>query len=94
MTSADLNIHLSEKMTKMTLRTGSLRAVDRRIARPSSFRNFRVRGGVILAPPPTMAKVAETATRARVKGLPSLFGISSLKLIAEVLTFCFSYQYT
>ena len=50
------------------LRTGSLRAVDRRIARPSSFPSFRVRGGVILAPPPTMAKVAETATRARVKG--------------------------
>ena len=47
------------------LRTGSLRAVDRRIARPSSFPSFRVRGGVILAPP-TMAKVAETATRARV----------------------------
>ena len=39
------------------LRTGSLRAVDRRIARPSSFRSFRV---IILAPPPTMAKVAET----------------------------------
>ena len=35
------------------LRTGSLRAVDRRIARPSSFPSFRVRGGgVILAPPP------------------------------------------
>ena len=49
------------------LRTGSQRAVDRRIARPSSFSSFRVRGGVILAPPPTMAKVAETATRARVK---------------------------
>ena len=52
------------------LRTGSLRAVDRRIARPSIFPSFRVRGGgVILAPPPppTMAKVAETATRARVK---------------------------
>ena len=34
------------------LRTGSLRAVDRRIARPSSFPSFRVRGGVILPPPP------------------------------------------
>ena len=34
------------------LRTGSLRAVDRRVARPSSFPSFRVRGGVILAPPP------------------------------------------
>ena len=33
------------------LRTGSLRAVDRRIAQPSSFPSFRVRGGVILAPP-------------------------------------------
>ena len=38
------------------LRTGSLRAVDRRIARPSSFSSFRVRRGVILAPPPTMAE--------------------------------------
>ena len=66
MTSADLNIHLSEKWPKW-LRIGSLRAVDRRIARPSSFPSFRVRGGVILPPPPTMAKVAETATRARVK---------------------------
>ena len=46
------------------LRTGSLRAVDRRIARPSSFPSFRVRGGSFW--PPTMAKVAETATRARV----------------------------
>ena len=34
------------------LRTGSLRAVDHRIARPSSFSSFRVRGGVILVPPP------------------------------------------
>ena len=51
MTSAVLNIHLSEKWPKW-LRTGSLRAVDRRIARPSSFPSFRVRGGVILAPPP------------------------------------------
>ena len=51
------------------LRTGSLRAVDRRIARPSSFPSFRVRGGggSFWPPPPTMAKVAETATRARVK---------------------------
>ena len=48
------------------LRTGSLRAVDRRIARPSSFPSFRVRGGGSFCPPPTMAKVAETATRARV----------------------------
>ena len=47
------------------LRTGSLRAVDRRIARPSSFPSFWVRGGSFW--PPTMAKVAETATRARVK---------------------------
>ena len=49
------------------LRTGSLRAVDRRISRPSSFPSFRVRGGSFWPPPPTMAKVAETATRARVK---------------------------
>ena len=50
------------------LRTGSLRAVERRIARPSSFPSFRVRGGHFgPPPPPTMAKVAETATRARVK---------------------------
>ena len=49
------------------LRTGSLRAVDRRIARPSSFPSFRVRGGGVILAPPTMAKVAETATRARVK---------------------------
>ena len=42
----------AEKWLKW-LRTGSLRAVDRRIARPSSFSSFRVRGGgVILAPPP------------------------------------------
>ena len=35
------------------LRTGSLRAVDRRIARPSSFPNFRVRGGGgLFCPPP------------------------------------------
>ena len=33
------------------LRTGSLRPVDRRIVRPSSFPSFRVRGGVILPPP-------------------------------------------
>ena len=51
MTSADLNIHLIEKWPKW-LRTGSLRAVDRRIARPSSFPSFRVRRGVILPPPP------------------------------------------
>ena len=48
------------------LRTGSLRAVDRRIARPSSFPSFRVRGGHFAPPPPTMAKVAKTATRSRV----------------------------
>ena len=34
------------------LRTGSLRAVDRRIARPSSFPSFRVRGGGHFGPPP------------------------------------------
>ena len=34
------------------LRTGSLRAVDRRIARPSSFPSFRVRGGSFWPPPP------------------------------------------
>ena len=35
------------------LRTGSLRAVDRRIARPSSFPSFRVRvGGGSFCPPP------------------------------------------
>ena len=34
------------------LRTGSLRAVDRRIARPSSFPSFRVRGGGSFWPPP------------------------------------------
>ena len=34
------------------LRTGSLRPVDRRIVRPSSFPSFRVRGGVIWPPPP------------------------------------------
>ena len=35
------------------LRMGSIRPVDRRIVRPSSFPSFRVRGGgVILAPPP------------------------------------------
>ena len=50
MTSADLNIHLSEKWPKW-LRTGSLRAVDRRIARPSSFPSFRVRGGHFGPPP-------------------------------------------
>ena len=33
------------------LRTGSLRAVDRRIARPSSFPSFRVRGGGSFWPP-------------------------------------------
>ena len=49
------------------LRMGSLRAFERRIARPSSFPSFRVIPGVILPPPPTMAKVAETATRARFK---------------------------
>ena len=52
------------------LRMGSLRPVDRRIVRPSSFPSFRVRGGgghFGPPPPPTMAKVAETATRARVK---------------------------
>ena len=52
------------------LRTGLLRAVGRRISRPSSFPSFRVRGGGSFCPPPpppTMAKVAETATRARVK---------------------------
>ena len=48
------------------LRMGSLRPVDRRIVRPSSFPSFRVRGGGHFGPPPTMAKVAETATRARV----------------------------
>ena len=32
------------------LRTGSLRAVDRRIARPSSFSSFRVRGGSFWPP--------------------------------------------
>ena len=48
------------------LRTGSLRAVDRRIVRPFSFPSFRVRGGGGHFGPPTMAKVAETATRARV----------------------------
>ena len=55
------------------LRTGSLRAVDRRIARPSIFPSFRVRGGSFWPPPPTMAKVAETATRARVKRKVSAF---------------------
>ena len=50
MTSADLNIHLSEKLPKW-LRTGSLRAVDRRIARPSSFTSFWVRGGSFCPPP-------------------------------------------
>ena len=49
------------------LRSGSLRADDRRIARLSSFPSFRVRGGGGHFGPPTMAKVAETATRARVK---------------------------
>ena len=34
------------------LRTGSLRAVDLRIARPSSFPSFRVRGGHLAPPPP------------------------------------------
>ena len=34
------------------IRTGSLRAVDRRIARPSSFPSFRVRGGGSFWPPP------------------------------------------
>ena len=51
MTSADLNIYLSEKWPKW-LRTGSLRAVDRRITRPSSFPSFRVRGGDHFGPPP------------------------------------------
>ena len=44
------------------LRTGSLRAVDRRIARRSSFLVFELEGGSFCPPPPTMAKVAETAT--------------------------------
>ena len=35
-----------------SLRTGSLTAVDRRIARPSSFPGFRVRGGGHFGPPP------------------------------------------
>ena len=41
MTSANLNIHLSEKWPKW-LRTGSLRGFDGRIARSSSFSSFRV----------------------------------------------------
>ena len=50
------------------LRTGSLRAVDCRIAQPFSLPSFRVRRGHF-APPPTMAKVAEIATRGRVTKL-------------------------
>ena len=49
------------------LRMGSLRAFERLIVRPSSIPSFLVRrGGHFAPPPPTMAKVAETATRARV----------------------------
>ena len=51
MTSANLNIHLSEKWPKW-LRTGSLRAFDGRIARSSSFSSFRVEGDHFDPPPP------------------------------------------
>ena len=51
MTSANLNIHLSEKWPKW-LRTGSLRAFDGRIARSSSFSSFRVEGDYFDPPPP------------------------------------------
>ena len=49
------------------LRMGSHRAFERRIARPSSFPSFLVRH----FSPPTMAKVAETATWERVNPRPA-----------------------
>ena len=52
------------------LRTGSLRAVDRRIARPSSFPSFRVRGGGgILAPPPWRRWLRPSPGRGLVRGI-------------------------
>ena len=65
------------------LRTGSLRAVDRRIARPSTFPSFRVRGGSF-CPPPTMAKVAETATRARVKHLANAYHSTKFQIHTSI----------
>ena len=66
MTSADLNIHLSEKWPKW-LRTGSQELSIAVSPGLLAFLVFELEGGHFGRPPPAMAKVAETATRARVK---------------------------
>ena len=67
MTSADLNIHLSEKLPKW-LRMGSLELSNAASPVLLAFLVLELDGGGgSFCPPPTMAKVAETATRARVK---------------------------
>ena len=79
MTSADLNIHLSEKMTEMT--SNGLTKSCRSPYRPGllAFLVFELEGGSFWPPPPTMAKVTETATRARVKLLDINFALTNAR---------------